>query len=76
MKIGERGQVTVPKTIRDRFGLKPSTEIAFHIVNGAIVLTKKSRKMNFAKWKGRCKASFARLGYKTADEFVEDVRGR
>jgi len=76
MKIGERGQVTIPKAIRDTFKLGPESEVEFHIVEGAIVLRKKPRKSNLRKWKGRCAGSFARLGYKSVDKFIDDVRGR
>jgi AbrB family looped-hinge helix DNA binding protein len=76
MKIGERGQVTIPKEIRDRFGLKPATEVEFHIVEDAVVLQKTPTKLNLDKWKGRCKGSFAKLGYRSVDDFIEDLRGR
>jgi AbrB family looped-hinge helix DNA binding protein len=76
MKIGERGQVTIPKEIRDQFGLGPETDVEFHIVGGSIVLKKAPKKLNLAKWKGRCAESFAKLGYSSGDEFLEDVRGR
>ncbi len=76
MKVGERGQVTIPKELRDRFGIGPEAEIEFHVVRGTIVLRKKARKLNLKKWKGRCKEGFAELGYKSVDEFIEDVRGR
>ncbi len=76
MKIGERGQVTIPKEIRDQFGLGPQTEVEFQVVHGAIVLRRAPRKLNLSKWKGRCAASFARLGYSSVDRFMEDVRGR
>ena len=47
MKIGERGQVTIPKELRDQFGLRPETEVEFHVVGGDIVLKKtESRKMD------------------------------
>lgn len=36
MKIGERGQVTIPKNIREQFGLGPETEVEFRVVGGAI----------------------------------------
>jgi AbrB family looped-hinge helix DNA binding protein len=76
MRIGERGQVTIPKEIRDQFGLGPETEVEFHVTNGAIVLKKAPKKLNLAKWKGRCGGAFARLGYTSVDQFIEDIRGR
>jgi AbrB family looped-hinge helix DNA binding protein len=76
MKIGERGQVTIPKDLRERFGLKPEAEVEFQVVNNSIVLRKKPGKLNLARWKGRCRKSFKELGYARVDEFIEDVRGR
>jgi AbrB family looped-hinge helix DNA binding protein len=76
MKIGERGQVTIPKEIRDRFGLKPHAEVLFQVAKGAILLRKKAKKLALGKWKGRCKRNSAKLGYVSVDEFIEEVRGR
>ncbi len=76
MKIGERGQVTIPKELRERFGLKPATEVEFEAAKDFIALRKKPRKLKLGKWKGRCKASFDELGYSSVDEFIEDLRGR
>jgi AbrB family looped-hinge helix DNA binding protein len=76
MRIGERGQVTIPKEIRDQFGLGPETEIEFRVVNGSIVLKKAPKKLNLAKWKGRCSDASAKLGYSSVDQFIEDIRGR
>jgi AbrB family looped-hinge helix DNA binding protein len=76
MKIGERGQVTIPKPIRDRFGLRPETEVEFSIVHGSILLKKASRKLNLQRWKGRCRDSMRELGYSSVDQFIDDVRGR
>jgi len=76
MKVGERGQVTIPKPLRERYGLGAKTEIEFCEVNDAIVLRKKPQKVNLRKWKGRCRASFAALGYESVDRFIEDLRGR
>jgi AbrB family looped-hinge helix DNA binding protein len=75
MKIGERGQVTIPKQIRDRFGLGPDTDVEFQIVGGSIVLRKAAKKLDMRKWKGRVKDSFAELGYSSVDSFMDDVRG-
>jgi AbrB family looped-hinge helix DNA binding protein len=76
MKIGERGQVTIPKDIRDQFGLGPETEVEFRIVDSSIVLRKAPKKLDLAKWKGRCKDSFSKLGYSSVDQFIDDSRGR
>ena len=76
MKVGERGQVTIPKEIRDQFGLAPETEVEFRVVGGSIVLKKAPKKLNLEKWKGRCANSFAKLGYSSVDKFINDVRGR
>jgi AbrB family looped-hinge helix DNA binding protein len=76
MKVGERGQVTIPKPLRERYGLGPKTEIEFSVANDSIVLRKKPQKLNFKRWKGRCRGSFAALGYDSVDRFLEDLRGR
>lgn len=76
MRIGERGQVTIPKDIRDQFGLGPETEVEFRVVGGNIVLKKAPKKLNLTKWKGRCGDAFSKLGYSSVDKFIDDVRGR
>ena len=40
MKISARGQVTIPKHHRRRFGLKPSTQVEFVAEKGQLVLKK------------------------------------
>ncbi len=76
MKVGERGQVTIPKEIRDKFGLGPDTDVEFRVVGGSIVLKKAPKKLDLRKWKGRCNESLAELGYSSVDSFMDDVRGR
>ena len=76
MRIGERGQVAIPKDIREQFGLGPETEVEFQVVGGSIVLKKAPKRLNLSKWKGRCADSFAKLGYSSVDKFIDDVRGR
>jgi AbrB family looped-hinge helix DNA binding protein len=76
MKIGERGQVTIPKELRERFGLNPETEVEFRVVRDALVLEKKAKPLDLDKWKGRCRRSFEELGYNSVDKFLDDLRGR
>ena len=76
MKIGERGQVTIPKELREQFGLEPETEVEFRVVKGSIQLMKTPQKSEIRKWKGRCKDSLKQLGNSSIDKFIDDVRGR
>jgi AbrB family looped-hinge helix DNA binding protein len=76
MKIGERGQVTIPKDIREKFGLGPDTEVEFRVVRGSIVLKKAPAKLDLGKWTGRCRDSLRELGYTSVDKFIDDVRGQ
>lgn len=38
--IAERGQVTIPKALRDKLGLRPGTVLDFRLENGQIIATK------------------------------------
>jgi AbrB family looped-hinge helix DNA binding protein len=76
MRMGKHGQVTIPKDLRERFGLKPATEVEFQVVDNSILLRKKPGKLNLTRWKGRCRKSVKELGYTRVDEFIEYVRGR
>jgi AbrB family looped-hinge helix DNA binding protein len=76
MKVGERGRVTIPKQIREQFGLTPESDVEFRVVNGSIVLKKAPPKSHLRNWKGRCRKSFSRLGYSSVDKFIDDVRSR
>lgn len=76
MRIGARGRVTIPKELRDRFGLHPDTEVEFQVVHDAIALRKKPKPLGLEKWKGKCRRSFEDLGYDSADRYLDDVRGR
>ena len=76
LRIGERGQVTIPKEIRKEFGLGLDTEVEFHMIGGSIVLKKAAKKLSLSKWKGRCGDTFAKLGYTSVDKFIDEVRRR
>jgi AbrB family looped-hinge helix DNA binding protein len=74
-RIGERGQLVIPKPLRERFGLKPRTEVEFRIVRNELVVHKKPRMLKLASWVGRCKKSFDELGL-SVDAYIALVRGR
>lgn len=40
MKISERGQITIPQRLRDRYGLLPNTEVEFIEHERGLILVK------------------------------------
>ena len=81
MKVGERGQVTIPRHIRETFGIDASTRVEFDVVDGSIILKKTPVKLGIHKWRGKCAKSFSELGYSpkdksSVDRFMDDIRGK
>lgn len=40
MRVGEKGQVTIPKHLRDQLGLRAGSEVAFELQDACIVIRK------------------------------------
>jgi AbrB family looped-hinge helix DNA binding protein len=76
MKVDHRGRITIPKEIREQFGIGPETEVEFRVSRGEILLRNSPRKLNPDRWKGHSGKAFAKLGYSSVDRFIDDVRGR
>ena len=71
-RMTSKGQVTIPKRMREHLGLKPGSEIAFTINNRAeiVMKTKEKRpKSKFEELRGTLD-----LGM-TTDEFMRIIRG-
>jgi AbrB family looped-hinge helix DNA binding protein len=71
MKISERGQVTIPKVLRKRFGLHKDIEIELIPVKEGLLIQKRSR--------GRHPVDlvFGILKRPSdTDRYIEEVRGR
>ena len=43
MRVSERGQVTIPKEIRDQFGFGANTEVEFVVRDGRVELIRTQR---------------------------------
>lgn len=39
--VAQRGQVTIPKALRDKLGIVPGTVLEFHAENGRLVAVKR-----------------------------------
>jgi antitoxin PrlF len=40
MRITSKGQVTIPREVREKFGLLPHTEIEFHVEGNTVTIRK------------------------------------
>lgn len=70
-KVGERRQVTIPKVLRDRYGLKQGTEVEFVDEGGRLVVRRgHAVREAVARLRGTFKLDTS------VDEFIEELRGR
>lgn len=70
MRISERGQVTIPKTLRDRFGMNPNVEVEIMPTENGLLIRKR----------GVTKHPVDRIygilaGGGSTDDYVEEIRG-
>ena len=71
MRITEKGQVTIPKIIRERYGLYPGTEVRFVERDRRMVVVEKTGTEDaWVKYRG-----FLKLKMRT-DEAMRLLRGR
>ncbi len=70
MRVTERGQVTIPKTIREQFGIGANTEVEFVVREGRLELVpvKESRRKKIDDIYGKKRFS------KTTDELMRLLR--
>jgi AbrB family looped-hinge helix DNA binding protein len=68
--VSEKGQVTIPKALRDRLGLRSGTVLDFQAEAGKLVATKAVAADVFNKWRGRGRLP-AGL---SVDEYLKRVR--
>lgn len=69
--VAERGQITLPKAVRDALGLVKGTKLKVELDGGRIVLRKDVGALS--KLRGRFKLA---EGYKNTDEAMRAIRGR
>lgn len=69
--VSEKGQVTIPKSCRDRLGLKSGTVLDIEEVNGVLVARKVQQQDVFRKWRGRGRLP----GGLTVDQYLAKARG-
>ncbi|MFZ5877719.1 MAG: AbrB/MazE/SpoVT family DNA-binding domain-containing protein [Nitrospirota bacterium] len=67
--VAERGQVTIPKRLRERLGIKPGTVMEFTEADGKLVATKASAADPIDRVYGCLESS------KSTNKLIEELRG-
>lgn len=68
-KVGERGQVTIPKVLRTRYGVKPGHEVVFEEHEDGLLIRKAPRDDPLRALLGRVHAKM------DVDKYLEQARG-
>ena len=69
--VSEKGQITIPKAVRDRLGIIAGTILDVENVEGKIIAVKIQTRDAFAKWRG--KGTLPVSG--TVDDYLSRIRG-
>ncbi len=71
MRVSERGQITIPKKLRDRFGMNHNVEVEMTPTREGLLLRKRSAAGHPVE---RVYAILGRAG--STDDYLEEIRGR
>lgn len=70
--LTSKGQVTLPKAIRDALGLGPGSQVEFELEEGKVILRKRVPAEVLRRWEGYLRS---RLPAGSVDEMMELLRG-
>ena len=71
MRISERGQITIPKRLRDRFGMTKDVEVEITPTEHGLLIQKRSAGTHPVE-----RVSRILSGFGDVDEYIEEIRGR
>jgi antitoxin PrlF len=69
-KVTSKGQVTIPKKVREKLGVQPGEAVGFEEKDGLLIISKVVSKSPFDKWMGR----LTHLRGKRSDDLVKEAR--
>jgi len=69
--VSEKGQITIPKAIRDKLGLRPGTVLDFEALGGKLIGVKREQEDRMGRWLGKG----AIPGGLAVDEYLQKIRG-
>jgi len=70
-RVTSKGQITIPKKVRERLGVHPGEHLGFEEKDGLLVVSKAVTKSPFEKWVGKLK----HLKGRRSDDLVKEARG-
>jgi antitoxin PrlF len=68
--VSEKGQITIPKAIRDKLGLRPGTVLDFTAAEGRLIGVKKDPEDRIGRWLGKGLLP----GGLSVDDYLRQVR--
>ena len=78
MRISERGQITIPKKLRDRFGMHQGVEVEISVADGGLLIRKLievdhpvDRVFGILK-----KGQHPGIPIEGVDAYIEEIKGR
>ena len=71
MRISERGQITIPKRLRDRFGMNKDVEVEITPTEHGLLIQKRAAAQHPVE---RVRGILDGVG--DVDRYIEDIRGR
>lgn len=71
--VAERGQITIPKQIRDKLGIEAGAVLRFEMKDRKIVVSKDIAEDSIARVIGILKG---KTPYTSTDDYINEIRGR
>ncbi len=68
--VSQKGQVTIPKTCRDRLGLRAGSVLDFEARDGKLVAVKQQPEDVIRKWRGKAKLPRGM----SVDQYLHSIR--
>ena len=70
-RVTSKGQVTIPKEVREKLGVHAGEEVGFEEKESLLVISKVVTKSPFDKWVGKLK----HLEGQRSDDLIREARG-
>ena len=70
--VTSKGQVTLPKEVRDALGIQPGSQVSFEVQAGRAILRKRPPEAAFRRWRGHLRG---KIPEQTTDEIMRELRG-